>query len=63
MDNSDFPTIPQALILKLDELFPEACPSLKDTDREVWFKAGQRDTVRFLKARFEDQQNPSKDRS
>ncbi len=42
------------LIVALEELFPNRCASLKDSDREVWFKAGQHDTVNFLRSAFDE---------
>ena len=46
------PPIPKALLEDLERRFPERCPSLKDSDREVWFKAGQRNVVAFLATQF-----------
>ena len=42
------PTIPNALLKALDEMFPDQSPRLDDTDRMVWFRAGQRAVVDFL---------------
>ncbi len=45
------------LIESLDLVFPEQSAILQWTDREVWFKAGQRSVVRWLlelKRREED---------
>lgn len=36
------------LIAYLENQFPSRPPSLKDNDREVWFKAGQRSVVEHL---------------
>ena len=48
---SQIPAIPQELIDWLDEMFPDKCPSLSDSDRQVWFKAGSRYVVDFLKSK------------
>lgn len=40
--------IPQSIIDHLDHLYPSVPPRLADTDREVWFKAGQRAVVDAL---------------
>lgn len=40
----------RALIDRLDHLYPAAPPSLTDSDREVWFKAGARSVVAHLMA-------------
>lgn len=39
------PHTPEALVQELDRLYPLRAPALTDSDREVWFKAGQRDVV------------------
>ena len=36
------------LIDLLDELFPEQSPDPRDTERDLWMKAGKRDLVRHL---------------
>tara|TARA_Y100000296_G_scaffold67261_1_gene79803 strand:+ start:248 stop:427 length:180 start_codon:yes stop_codon:yes gene_type:complete len=50
---SDY-AIPPGLIKDLEELFPNKCPDLKDTDREVWFKSGQASVIEFLKMEMKD---------
>jgi len=42
------PSIPTVLVKALDEMFPVQCPRLDDTERMVWFRAGQRAVVDFL---------------
>lgn len=42
------PLTPEALVEALDKLYPARPPALTDTDRQVWFKAGQRDVVERL---------------
>ena len=34
--NEGYPGIDEALIIKLKELFPERCPTIDMTDREIW---------------------------
>ena len=41
------------LIEDLDKVFPRRHPSLEDTDREVWYKAGQRSVVDLLQSSVE----------
>jgi hypothetical protein len=36
------------LIKELDKAYPDQCPSLSLSEREVWFKAGQRSVVNSL---------------
>lgn len=42
------------LLAVLEELYPPRPPSLKDSDREIWFKAGQHSVVEVLRAKFEE---------
>lgn len=39
------PTYSIDLIKELDKLYPPLHPSLTDTDREIWFKAGIRSLI------------------
>lgn len=49
------PLYSKDLIEELDKAFPNCCPDKdKDTDRDVWFKAGQRSVVNHLKARLKE---------
>jgi len=54
--DSPFPEISQALVLELDKLFPDRCPTLADPDRLIWVKAGQRAVVRFLQEKLKEQE-------
>lgn len=49
------PLITQELIEYLDFICPDAAPSLKDSDREVWFKAGKVNLVQHLRSVHEEQ--------
>jgi hypothetical protein len=54
-----FPTVPEALLKKLDAIYPERCADADWTDRKVWIEAGKRAVVRFLWAEFKRQnENP-----
>ena len=44
----ELPITVEELLEKLNEVYPSEPESLKDSDREVWFKAGQRSVVDFL---------------
>lgn len=49
------PLYSKDLIEQLDEAFPDKCPDKeRDTDRDVWYKAGQRSVVNHLKARLKE---------
>jgi hypothetical protein len=39
----------------LDEHYPEKCPNLSMTEKEIWYYAGARELVRNLKIRLEQQ--------
>jgi hypothetical protein len=36
------------LIEKLDEMYPEKCPDITDSERAIWMYAGAREVVRRL---------------
>jgi len=42
------PHVPKKLLEALEERFPPAPPSLDDSARMIWFKAGQRSLVDWL---------------
>ena len=42
------PALSEDLINALDERFPESCADLQWTEKEIWYKAGQRSVVKFL---------------
>lgn len=42
------PTSVDQLIQDLNEQYPEKSPDPKDSDREIWIKAGQRAVVNML---------------
>ena len=47
MDNK-LPVITDELIYSLDSIFPNRHPDLSLSDREVWYRAGQRYVVDYL---------------
>lgn len=52
-----FPPIDEALLKKLDEVYPEKCPDSDDSDRAIWLAVGARQVVRMLWAVYLEQQN------
>ena len=42
------PVITDELIKALDAVFPNRCPDLSVSDREVWYRSGQRYVVDYL---------------
>ena len=39
----------EELMKVLDKIYPEKAPELKDNEKTVWFKAGQRSVVNWLR--------------
>lgn len=56
MDDDLFPPVDEALVKKLEELFPEKCPDINASDREIWVYVGSRSVVRMLRAVYLEQQ-------
>ena len=56
-DEELWPPIDEALIRKLDEIYPEHCPSTDQEDREIWHYVGARSVVRMLYSVYADQNN------
>ena len=48
MSSEMFPVITDELIFALDQIFPNRHPDLSLSDREIWYKAGQRYVVDYL---------------
>ena len=48
MENRNLPPITDELINGLDSLFPQRHPDLSLSEKEIWYKAGQRYVVDFL---------------
>lgn len=53
----DFPFIDPILMAELERRFPHRCPDPKDSEREIWMKAGERRLVDFLQSVHRDQQD------
>ena len=49
LNDIQLPYTVDELIKVLDKIYPEKAPELKDNDKTVWFKAGQRSVVNWLK--------------
>ena len=52
-----WPPIEEALIKKLDEIYPEKCPDLEAKERDIWHYGGARSVVRMLISVYADQNN------
>lgn len=59
MDDDLFPPVDEALVKKLEELYPEMCPEITASDREIWVYVGSRMVVRMLRAVYLEQQEDS----
>ena len=55
MTKNKIPVITEEMIDYLDKLFPDKCADLKDTDKEIFYKSGQRSVVNHLKEQFKIQ--------
>ena len=55
MTKSKITVITEEMIDYLDKLFPDKCADLKDTDKEIFYKSGQRSVVNHLKEQFKIQ--------
>lgn len=51
-----FPRLSKALVTRLEAIFPDCCPTLGLRDREVWFRCGQVDVIRYLRREYDHQQ-------
>lgn len=49
------PQVTKALVEWAEEIFPDQCPNLNDTDRSIWYRAGQASVAKKLRQLFEDQ--------
>ena len=48
MANNTLPVITDDLIQGLNNLYPQRHPDLSLSDREIWYRAGQRSVVDYL---------------
>jgi len=51
-NNVETPIIKEELIKYLDKLFPNKCADLKDNERDIFYKSGQRSVVEHLIEKF-----------
>ena len=49
------PMLSEALIVYLEELFPDRCADLNDNERTIFYKSGQRAVVNHLKEEYRKQ--------
>jgi hypothetical protein len=56
MNEYTLPFIPQDLLDDLNRRYPERCPEVDWSDRDIWIKAGERRVIRLLNDMFARQQ-------
>lgn len=44
------PTVTKEMLEYLTEVYPDRCPDLSRTEKEVWFASGQASVVRHLQS-------------
>lgn len=49
------PLISESLLKRLEGLFPDKCPDLTNSEKDVWFKSGQVSVIRFLRQTYNEQ--------
>lgn len=52
----EFPKVSKALVDVLHQMVPERCPDSSESDRDIWIYSGQRQIVRFLQTKLDEQQ-------
>lgn len=55
-DMLKIPYLDDDLILALDQRFPEQSADLQWSDRDVWYKSGQRSVIKFLMQQQKEQE-------
>lgn len=54
---ASLPGLSRELVDSLDALYPERCPDVTDSEREIWMYAGARSLVRKLRIVLMQQEN------
>lgn len=56
-EDTQLPYTVEGLVELLEQTYPNKCPALTDTDREIWYKSGQASVVNWLKELLNRSQN------
>ena len=48
------PQLSLEVVQQLDEMFPERCPDVAQSERDIWLYAGKRSLVRYLLTLVDD---------
>lgn len=51
----ELPTIPEDLLLALEDAFPDRAPEGDETERKLWINCGSVKVIRFLRTAYEEQ--------
>jgi hypothetical protein len=54
-DDVNLPDLSTALVEALEKLFPDCCPDISLTDRQVWFAAGRADVIKYIREQYRRQ--------
>lgn len=54
--NTELPDVSRDLVEAMDALFPEQSADLQWSDRDVWYKSGQRSVIHFLLQKLKEQE-------
>jgi len=54
--NAEFPDVSRNFVEAMDALFPEQSADLQWSDRDVWYKSGQRSVIKFLQQKLKEQE-------
>ena len=54
--NTGFPDVSRNFVEAMDALFPEKSADLQWSDRDVWYKSGQRSVIKFLQQKLKEQE-------
>ena len=55
IDEELWPPIDEVLIRKLEEIYPDKCPSIETSDRDIWRYGGQVELVWMLLSVYNEQ--------
>jgi len=50
-----FPRVTKTLLKELESRFPNRCPRVEDSEREIWIAVGRRQVVELMKEKFDEQ--------
>jgi hypothetical protein len=57
MEDTPFPAVPRVLLETLERLYPNRCPAIEMSERQIWLAAGAYSVVRKLRAEHDRQIN------